>query len=200
MPAEMRYTYLTSTLGDEISLHTKDLEVYAGDEPPPPGDYRLRSSGEIVVKPDLLSEVTIALPLGSSKWVFVSSARLEHFGKLLGLAKSDQVTAGNLLYRYCQALRDDPALQLDGEESIVAGLYEPGRNLRPCLQRPGLAEESVEAHHRLSPGHRLGDHLGRDVMEEGFHRIEFAGQGYTKPLVVVPSRLVLSGLRPPLAG
>ena len=35
MPAAVRYAHLQSSLGDEVEFHFKDLEVYAGDEPPP---------------------------------------------------------------------------------------------------------------------------------------------------------------------
>ncbi|MDQ6885235.1 MAG: alpha/beta hydrolase [Candidatus Dormibacteraeota bacterium] len=35
MPAAVRYAPLQSALGGEIDFHFKDLEVYAGDEPPP---------------------------------------------------------------------------------------------------------------------------------------------------------------------
>jgi pimeloyl-ACP methyl ester carboxylesterase len=35
MPAAIRYAFLKSTLGDEVAFHVKDLEVYAGDDPPP---------------------------------------------------------------------------------------------------------------------------------------------------------------------
>ncbi|GAC1645663.1 MAG: hypothetical protein NVS9B11_17030 [Candidatus Dormibacteraceae bacterium] len=35
MPAAVRYQHLASALGDEITFHFKDLEVYAGEEPPP---------------------------------------------------------------------------------------------------------------------------------------------------------------------
>src|SRR6266550_6855821 len=35
MPAAVRYAPLQSALGDEVDFHFKDLEVYAGDEPPP---------------------------------------------------------------------------------------------------------------------------------------------------------------------
>jgi hypothetical protein len=34
----------------------------------PPGDYRLRSTGEVVVDPNLMSVVTIELPPGQSTW------------------------------------------------------------------------------------------------------------------------------------
>ena len=34
MPAAIRYQPLMAALGDEVKLHVKDLEVYAGDEPP----------------------------------------------------------------------------------------------------------------------------------------------------------------------
>jgi pimeloyl-ACP methyl ester carboxylesterase len=34
MPAALRYGALASALGDEVELHSKDLEVYAGPEPP----------------------------------------------------------------------------------------------------------------------------------------------------------------------
>jgi pimeloyl-ACP methyl ester carboxylesterase len=34
MPAALRYATLASTLAGEIELHTKDLEVYSGEEPP----------------------------------------------------------------------------------------------------------------------------------------------------------------------
>jgi hypothetical protein len=34
----------------------------------PPGDYRLRSTGEVVVNPDLMSVVTVSLPSGQSTW------------------------------------------------------------------------------------------------------------------------------------
>ena len=35
MPAAIRYAPLQSAVGDEVDFHFKDLEVYAGDEPPP---------------------------------------------------------------------------------------------------------------------------------------------------------------------
>jgi len=34
MPAELRYASLAAALGEEVKLHLKDLEVYAGEEPP----------------------------------------------------------------------------------------------------------------------------------------------------------------------
>jgi pimeloyl-ACP methyl ester carboxylesterase len=34
-PAALRYGSLQQALGDEVRLHLKDLEVYAGEEPPP---------------------------------------------------------------------------------------------------------------------------------------------------------------------
>src|SRR5919199_2221014 len=34
MPAAMRYAPLSSALPGEVQLHLKDLEVYAGEEPP----------------------------------------------------------------------------------------------------------------------------------------------------------------------
>ncbi len=33
-PAEVRYSPVQAALGDDVKLHWKDLEVYAGDEPP----------------------------------------------------------------------------------------------------------------------------------------------------------------------
>jgi len=35
MPAALRYAALTSTVSEQADIHVKDLEVYAGDEPPP---------------------------------------------------------------------------------------------------------------------------------------------------------------------
>jgi pimeloyl-ACP methyl ester carboxylesterase len=34
MPADMRYASLAVALGEDVKLHLKDLEVYAGEEPP----------------------------------------------------------------------------------------------------------------------------------------------------------------------
>ncbi|MDQ6772776.1 MAG: alpha/beta hydrolase [Candidatus Dormibacteraeota bacterium] len=34
MPAALRYAHLAAALGSDVGLHTKDLEVYSGDEPP----------------------------------------------------------------------------------------------------------------------------------------------------------------------
>ncbi len=41
MPAALRYAPLESALGGEVDFHAKDLEVYAGDEPPP--DYSVET-------------------------------------------------------------------------------------------------------------------------------------------------------------
>lgn len=35
MPAALRYQHLSNVLGDEFQLRLKDLEVYAGEQPPP---------------------------------------------------------------------------------------------------------------------------------------------------------------------
>ncbi len=41
LPAALRYAPLKSALGGEVDFHAKDLEVYAGDEPPP--DYSVET-------------------------------------------------------------------------------------------------------------------------------------------------------------
>ena len=45
-PAVLRYEPLLSALGSEVDFHLKDLEVYAGDEPP--ADYSIQAEVEAV--------------------------------------------------------------------------------------------------------------------------------------------------------
>ena len=47
LPAELAYPALLEALGDEVVAVSKDLEVYAGDEPPP--NYTLGTEVEGVV-------------------------------------------------------------------------------------------------------------------------------------------------------
>jgi len=48
MPAAIRYAALASALAGEVVLHTKDLEVYAGEEPPP--GYAIEQEVEAVAR------------------------------------------------------------------------------------------------------------------------------------------------------
>src|ERR1035437_8021390 len=82
-----------------------------------------------------------------------------------------------------QAVLNDSALEVHGEESVVAALQDSGGHLGPCLQRPWLREGSGGLG-RLSPGHGSGRHIWWNVVKEGVQYIR----------VVVERAAVASGL------
>jgi hypothetical protein len=51
------------------------------------------------------------------------------------------VPAGHLLHRDAKPLGNHAALDLEWEEAVVTTLEEPGGDLGPGRERPGLAEE-----------------------------------------------------------
>lgn len=48
MPAELRYKPVQAAVGDDFTLHWKDLEVYAGDTPP--ADYSIQMEVDALVR------------------------------------------------------------------------------------------------------------------------------------------------------
>lgn len=84
-PAALRYAPLLSVLGGEIDFHLKDLEVYAGEEPP--ADYSIAAEVEAVTRfADSLGLEQFHL-LGYSGGGFVSLAFAGTFPeRLLSLA------------------------------------------------------------------------------------------------------------------
>ncbi|MDQ6898470.1 MAG: alpha/beta hydrolase [Candidatus Dormibacteraeota bacterium] len=84
-PAALRYAPLLSALGGEVDLHLKDLEVYAGEEPP--ADYSIETEVEAMARfADSLGLERFHL-LGYSGGGFVSLAFAgTHPERLLSLA------------------------------------------------------------------------------------------------------------------
>src|SRR5918996_3474853 len=64
-----------------------------------------------------------------------------------------------------QALFHGPPEEVERKEAIVAGRDEPGGDVRPSLQGPGLVHRSTRL--ILGPSnHRLVPYIGRDVVKE----------------------------------
>src|SRR5260370_15036314 len=85
MPAAMRYGALASALGDKVKVHFKDLEVYAGPEPPRGYSVAMEIDG-LATFADSLNLDRFHL-LGYSGGGYVSLAFAgAHPGRLLSLA------------------------------------------------------------------------------------------------------------------
>ena len=76
----------------------------------------------------------------SNGWLRLRPIRVEAVGELLGTAECRQVPAVHLVGRDPEALPNDPALEVGGEEAVVAAQQEPRRHVRPGGERPRLLE------------------------------------------------------------
>src|SRR3954468_23528549 len=66
---------------------------------------------------------------------------LEPVDQGVGVAQCEQVAAGHLVRGDAQALLGDAAGEVQREQAVVAAHQDPGRNLRPRVERPWLAED-----------------------------------------------------------
>lgn len=116
MPAAIRYQSLAAALSGEARLHTKDLEVYAGDTPP--HDYSIRQEVEAVERfADSLGLERFHL-LGYSGGGFVSLAYAgAHPERLLSLALFEPASIPGPL----SAEESDLFRRLDAELGALSG-------------------------------------------------------------------------------
>lgn len=138
MPAALRYGALASTLGDEVKLHLKDLEVYAQEQPP--AGYSVAMEVDAVERfADSLRLDRFHL-LGYSGGGFVSLAFAgAHPGRLLSLALFEPASVPGGLSVEEEEL--DGRLRaavagLDGAEFMAAFV---GSQLRPGVAVPAPA-------------------------------------------------------------
>jgi pimeloyl-ACP methyl ester carboxylesterase len=94
MPAEPAYAALLGVLGDRADAITKDLEVYAGDQPPP--DYSLTTEAQGVLrKADARGFDRFHLVGYSGGGASSLAFAALHGGRLLSLALLEPAWAGN---------------------------------------------------------------------------------------------------------
>src|SRR5262245_53517791 len=99
---------------------------------------------------------------------------VQPLGELLGPGERRQVAAVHLVGDDAEALADHPTHELGGEEPVVAAQQEPSRHVGPAIERVRPLEGRVGLT-PLPALERLGDDVGRDVVEElGLH-VELIG-------------------------
>src|SRR4051794_5834183 len=116
MPAELAYSALVEALGPDVDAVAKDLELYAGDEPPP--GYSLGNEVECILRAAAEAEFEQFHLVGYSGGGAASLAfTARHPERLLSLALFEPAWAGNdgvtpeeaaLWDRFAQAMRLPP--------------------------------------------------------------------------------------------
>src|SRR4051812_20754919 len=114
---------------------------------------------------------TLSLPLvricllGSARWTgWTARVGHESVGQLRRAAQRDEVAAGHLVDGDPEPFGDDAALQLDGEEAVVAAREETGGHVGP-RERPRLRERGSGLL-ELALRERVGADVGGHVVEE----------------------------------
>jgi len=79
------------------------------------------------------------------------------------------VAAVHLVGSYAESLLHDTALELGGEEAIVAAEQKARGNVRPRRHRTFLAERRIRLVAHMMGG--LGGDVGRHVVEEQLDRV-----------------------------
>ena len=135
MPAALRYAALKSALANDVELHTKDLEVYAGDAPPPNYKIEIEIAG-LAAFADSLKADRFHL-LGYSGGGFVSLAfAAAHPERLISLAVFEPARIPGELSAEEQRLDRDLRQALDSAEGSEFMQIFVSRQVRPGVQVP----------------------------------------------------------------
>jgi hypothetical protein len=113
--------------------------------------------------------------VSAAGWVYrrrlVTCAKgLKHGDELVRAAQGDAVSAIHLHGLDAEPGTHDAALPLGGEEAIVAGQHEAGRNVGPALKRPRLDHRRRGLRSDVDAG--LGAHVDGNIVQEHLERIE----------------------------